>query len=126
MFLDAGCAAANRVGTTGSLQRKQPNVICVLPGKGMETIIVGAHFDHATEGDGIVDNWSGASLLPSLMESLKGTPRKHTFIFVGFTGEEDDLRGSEFYVKQIPAEQTAQLTAMVNMDSLGLGRHKCG
>ncbi len=120
MFLDAGCAAAN-LSEQPVPQRKQPNVICVLPGKGMETIIVGAHFDHATEGDGIVDNWSGASLLPSLMESLKGTPRKHTFIFVGFTGEEDDLRGSEFYVKQIPAEQTAQLTAMVNMDSLGLG-----
>jgi hypothetical protein len=55
MFLDAGCAAAN-LSEQPVPQRKQPNVICVLPGKGMETIIVGAHFDHATEGDGIVDN----------------------------------------------------------------------
>jgi Zn-dependent M28 family amino/carboxypeptidase len=73
------------------------------------------------EGLGIVDNWSGASLLPSLLESLKGRQRRHTYIFVGFTGEEEGLLGSEFYVKQLPAEQAGKITAMVNMDSLGLG-----
>ena len=120
IFLDAGCTETN-LSEQPVPHRKQPNVICVMPGTGVEAIIVGAHFDHVTEGQGIVDNWSGASLLPSLLESIKGVPRKHTFVFIGFTGEEDGLRGSEFYVKQLPAEQLAKVTAMVNMDSLGLG-----
>jgi putative aminopeptidase FrvX len=120
MFLDAGCDPTN-LSEQAVPHRKQPNVICVLPGTGPETIVVGAHFDHVSEGQGIVDNWSGASLLPSLLESLKGKPRKHTFVFVGFTGEEEGLRGSEFYVKQLPAKETTKIAAMVNMDSLGLG-----
>jgi hypothetical protein len=120
MFLDAGCTEAN-LSEQRVPYRKQPNVICTLPSSGTETIVVGAHFDHAEVGQGIVDNWSGASLLPSLLESLKGVPRKHTFIFVGFTGEEDGELGSEFYVKELPAEGRARIAAMVNMDSLGLG-----
>ena len=120
MFMDAGCAEANLTEQRVPY-RKQPNVICVMRGSSAETVVVGAHFDHAEIGQGIVDNWSGASLLPSLLESLKGVPRKHTFIFVGFTGEEDGELGSEFYVKELPAEQMANVVAMVNMDSLGLG-----
>lgn len=120
IFLEAGCTEAN-LSEQPVPHRKQPNVICVMPGSGVETIIVGAHFDHVAAGEGIVDNWSGASLLPSLLESLKEVPRKHTFVFIGFTGEEDGLRGSEFYVKRLPAEQLTKVTAMVNIDSLGLG-----
>ncbi len=60
-------------------------MICVLPGNSEKVIIVGAHFDHVSDGSGVVDNWSGASLLPSLYQALKDHPRKHTFIFIGFT-----------------------------------------
>ena len=50
---------------------KQPNLICVLPGTNADSeIVVGAHYDHVNEGNGVVDNWSGASLLPSLYEAL--------------------------------------------------------
>jgi putative aminopeptidase FrvX len=73
------------------------------------------------EGSGVVDNWSGASLLPSLYEALKGTPRTHTYIFVGFTDEEKGLVGSHFYVREMTPEQVANSVAMVNMDTLGLG-----
>lgn len=104
--------------------RRQPNVICVLPGSTPQTIVVGAHFDHVEDGSGIVDNWSGASLLPSLYESLAGSPRTHTFIFVGFTGEEEGLLGSDYYVQQLPPAQLSQIEAMINMDTLGLGPTK--
>jgi len=67
-----------------------------------------------------VDNWSGASLLPSLYEGLAGRQRKHTFVFVGFTDEEIGLRGSESYVKQTSAEQRARMRAMVNIDCIGM------
>jgi Iap family predicted aminopeptidase len=119
LFLDAGCSTAS-VSEQPVPRRKQPNVICVLPGTTPATIVVGAHFDHVTTGEGIADNWSGASLLPSLLQSIAGSPRKHTFIFVGFTGEEDGLVGSAFYVKHLTKDQLANIEAMINLDTLGL------
>src|SRR5450432_3522563 len=72
------------------------------------------------KGDGVVDNWSGASLLPSLYEAVKVEPRKHTYIFIGFTDEEKGEIGSHFYARQTTREQVAATDAMVNMDTLGL------
>jgi hypothetical protein len=119
MFSDAGCddQHLSEQPVNGS---KQPNLICVLPGSSGKTIIVGAHFDRVSQGDGVVDNWSGASLLPSLYESIKTTPRRHTYLFIGFTDEEDGLIGSSFYAHKMTEEQIANTTAMVNMDTLGL------
>jgi Zn-dependent M28 family amino/carboxypeptidase len=119
MFAEAGCDSQHlsEQPVKGS---KLPNVICALPGASDKMIIVGAHFDHVAEGDGVVDNWSGASLLPSLYQSLKREPRKHTYIFIGFTDEEEGEIGSRFYVKEMTKEQVAATDAMVNMDTLGL------
>lgn len=81
--------------------------------------MVGAHFDLVDVGNGVVDNWSGASLLPSFYESLTKSPRKHTFIFVAFSGEEKGMVGSKAYVKQLGPE-LPRVKAMVNLDTLGL------
>jgi len=99
---------------------KLPNVLCILPGSSQKLIIVGAHFDRVSQGDGVVDNWSGASLLPSLFEAVNTEPRQHTYIFIGFTDEEQGEVGSHFYVHQMRKEQVAATEAMVNMDTLGL------
>jgi Zn-dependent M28 family amino/carboxypeptidase len=72
------------------------------------------------EGDGVVDNWSGASLLPSLFQAVKVQPRKHTYIFIGFTDEEKGEVGSRYYARQMTKDQVAATDAMVNMDTLGL------
>jgi hypothetical protein len=120
MFFDAGCDD-QRLSEQPVKSSTNPNVICVLPGSSDKTIIVGAHFDRVRDGDGVVDNWSGASLLPSLYESIKMTPRHHTYIFIGFTDEEEGLVGSSFYAHKMTKEQIANTTAMVNMDTLGLG-----
>jgi len=105
-------------------KRIPPNLICVVPGETDRVILVGAHSDHVAAGDGVADNWSGASLLPSLMYSLTATPRKHTLIFVAFTDEESGMSGSIFYAKQLTAEQRSKVDAMVNIDTLGLGPTK--
>ena len=101
-----------------------PNVLCVLPGKSEQVILVGAHFDHVEVGEGAVDNWSGAALLASLYQSLRDQPRQHTFVFLGFTDEEKGLVGSTFYVHNLSAEDKGRIVAMVDMDSLGLGPTK--
>ena len=103
---------------------KQPNLICVLPGATDSEIIVGAHFDHASEGSGVVDNWSGAAMLVSFYQALSIEPRKHKFVFVAFSGEEGGLIGSEEYAKQLTPDAIAKIRVMVNLDSLGLGPTK--
>lgn len=119
MFSEAGCDDQHfsEQPVKGS---KSSNVICTLPGRSEKVIIVGAHFDHVSAGDGVIDNWSGASLLPSLYESAKIVPREHTYVFIGFTDEEKGELGSQFYVRQMSKEQVAATQAMVNMDTLGL------
>src|SRR5205085_5239332 len=55
LFQEAGCGdklVEQQVSGAG-LQ----NVICTLPGETGEVIVVGAHFDQAEIGKGIVDNW---------------------------------------------------------------------
>ncbi len=119
MFTEAGCDDQH-VSEQPVKESKLPNVICTLPGSSGEVIIVGAHFDHVPDVDGVVDNWSGASLLSSLYEAIRIVPRKHTYLFIAFTDEEQGLVGSRSYVRSMSKEQVAAITAMVNMDTLGL------
>jgi hypothetical protein len=123
-FAESGCQDANL--SEQVLDRKlPPNVICILPGETEETIVVGAHTDKVESfGDGVVDNWTGAVLLPALLFSMRlspSAPRHHTFIFIGFSGEEKGLAGSRYYADHLTSVQRARVEAMVNFDSLGLG-----
>ena len=120
-FADSGCKDAN-LSEQALDRRLPPNVICVLPGETQEVILVGAHTDKVDNfGDGVVDNWTGAVLLPSLLYSLSAQPRHHMLIFVGFSGEEKGLVGSRYYVDHLTSEQRTHIDGMVNFDSLGLG-----
>jgi hypothetical protein len=118
MFRDAGCQPTEE--TVKHLH--EPNVLCILPGKTNSTIIIGGHLDHVEKGTGIVDDWSGASMLPSLYQSIAHEPRTHTFVFIGFAGEEEGMVGSEFYAKQLTPDERKQIVAMVNLECLGIGK----
>jgi Iap family predicted aminopeptidase len=123
LFREAGCDHRH-LNEQPVKDSKIPNVICMLPGTSSRFVIVGAHFDRAPEGDGVIDNWSGAALLTSLYEALKTKKRSHTYIFIGFTDEEHGAVGSRFYTKQMTDEEVSATDAMVNLDSLGLGPAK--
>ena len=118
IFVEAGCGV--HLSEQPVRRSKAPNLICVLPGTSGRVIIVGAHFDRTPLGDGVVDNWSGAALLPSLFQAIAIEPRQHSYIFIGFTEEEAGLVGSRFYARQMTPEQLAATDAMVNIDTLGL------
>ncbi|MBV9609859.1 MAG: M28 family peptidase [Acidobacteria bacterium] len=122
LFVAAGCA--EHLSEQAVKHLREPNLICVLPGQNEAAIIVGAHFDHADEGDGVVDNWSGASLLPSLYEGLRVQARQHTFLFVAFAGEEKGDVGSEAYVRNMSNQDVTRTKAMINLECLGLGETK--
>jgi putative aminopeptidase FrvX len=119
LFGDAGCKGQHL--TEQVVQgSKLPNLICTLPGTSDKAFIIGAHYDHISAGDGVVDNWSGASLLPSLYEGMKAVQRKHAFVFIAFAAEEQGEIGSHFYAQHMTKEEVAATDAMVNMDTLGL------
>jgi Peptidase family M28 len=120
LFQSAGCSEGRLIeqAVKGS---KLPNVICILPGRTDSVIVVGANFDHAEVGDGVIDNWSGASMLPSLYQALNIEPRRHTFVFVAFAGQKQGSVGSRSYVDSLTPEQEQKIDAMVDIDLLGLG-----
>ena len=113
-----------RVGCKAELQpvehSKLSNVICILPGTSQDAIIVGGHFDKVSSGRGIVDDWSGSSMLPTLYESLKDTSPSHTFILIGFAEEEIGLVGSHYYVKHMSPGTRSHAKEMINLECLGM------
>jgi Peptidase family M28 len=123
MFAQSGCGP-DKIQREVVKKKLPPNLICVVPGLTDRVILVGAHSDHADIGDGVVDNWSGASLLPSLMYSVNEIPRQHTYVFIAFTDEEGGMVGSDYYAKKLSPEQRLLVDAMVNLDTLGLGPTK--
>jgi Zn-dependent M28 family amino/carboxypeptidase len=113
------------------------NLIGVLEGSDPvlknETIIIGAHFDHLGNGGegslaansteihhGADDNASGTAGMLELARILS-TQRpkpKRTIVFMGFSGEEEGLLGSNYYVNH-PLRPLENTVAMINMDMIG-------
>jgi Peptidase family M28/PDZ domain len=115
---------------------KGRNVIGILPGRDpklrREAVVVGAHYDHLGRGgpfaldpdstgaihNGADDNASGTAALIEIARVLALRPPARTVVFVAFSGEEEGLLGSAFYV-QHPAVAIARTVAMVNLDMVG-------
>ena len=119
LFAEAGCEAVEQ-----KVRKNIDNVICTLRGRTASTIIVGGHYDYRTEGQGMVDDWTGTALLASLYETLKSEPRQHTYKFVAFAAEELGLVGSEHFVKSMTADDKNATVAFVNLECLGLSPTK--
>ena len=113
------------------------NVIAILGGSDpqlkKEVIVLGAHYDHLGKGGegslaprsgeihhGADDNASGVAGLLELarvFSSQQPRPRR-TIIFMAFSGEEEGLLGSNYYVNH-PIVPLANVLAMINMDMIG-------
>ncbi len=121
------------------VRREAPsfNVVGILPGTEPklkdEAIVIGAHYDHLgrggegslapREGDihhGADDNASGVAgliELARLLSTQNPKPRR-TIVFIAFSGEEEGLIGSSYYVNH-PIVPLANTIAMINMDMIG-------
>lgn len=120
IFQQAGCSG-ERLTRQPVKGHDLPNLLCTIPGSSPETVIVGAHFDFGGPGTGAIDNWSGASMLPSLYQSLAARPRHLTYILAGFSGEESGLLGSKHFVREWSKAKRPEIVAMINVDSVGMG-----
>jgi aminopeptidase YwaD len=127
------------------VRRESPsfNVVGILPGSDPkwknEAIVIGAHYDHlglGGEGSGSLsartgihhgadDNASGVAGLIELarMFSSQNPKPRHTIVFIAFSGEEEGLIGSNYYVNH-PIIALANTVAMVNMDMIGRLKEK--
>jgi len=113
------------------------NVVGVLEGSDPvlknENIVIGAHYDHLGRGGdgslaprsgeihhGADDNASGTAGLLELARILSAQqPKlKRTVIFIAFSGEEEGLLGSNYYVNH-PLAPLNNTVAMINMDMIG-------
>ena len=112
------------------------NVVGILPGSDpklkSEAIVIGAHYDHLglggegslapREGEihhGADDNASGtAGVLELARLFTQGPKPRRTIVFIAFSGEEEGLIGSNYYVNH-PVVPLANTVAMINMDMIG-------
>jgi hypothetical protein len=130
--------------STDIVKRNAPgaNVIGVIEGSDSqlknEAIIIGAHYDHLGRGGegslavregeihhGADDNASGVAGLLELARlfSAQGARPKRTLVFIAFSGEEEGLIGSDFYVNH-PLLSLTNTVAMINMDMIGRMKEK--
>jgi len=86
--------------------RKLVNVLAFSPGKGTESVVVGAHYDsrpYSGPAPGAVDNGSGAAGLLEMARAFAEGKVKNTkpVIFAAFAGEEAGLLGSDAFAKEL-------------------------
>lgn len=122
---------------TLTLEMKGHNVIGYINNKAKNTIIIGAHYDHLGYNElggstyrkqqnekpqihnGADDNASGTAALIELAELLQKSPyRNQNYLFIAFSGEEEGLLGSRYFVEH-PTIKLEQVNYMLNMDMVG-------
>jgi aminopeptidase YwaD len=124
---------------TDVVHRRAPaaNVIGILEGSDStlknEALVIGAHYDHLGHGGieslspkddaihyGADDNASGTSGMLELARifSRKENRPRRTLIFIAFSGEEQGLIGSNYYVNH-PVFPLSNTVGMINLDMIG-------
>ncbi len=90
-----------------------------------EWIIVGAHYDSISQATssaapGAEDNASGAAGMLELARIFSETRPETTIFFIGFSGEEQGLKGSYAHVAKLIADgDKAKVKAVLTMDMIG-------
>ena len=84
-------------------------------------VIVGAHYDASTAGQGADDNASGVGVMLEVAERLAHFKIDYDVVFVAFGAEEVGLKGSDYFVSQMSAADAGRSIVMINFDSLIFG-----
>ena len=91
-------------------------VVAVLPGRSERAIVLGGHIDTAgPEVPGTNDDGSGAATVIELARVLSKRPNNSTIVFCLFGGEEQGLRGSEYFVDHYAALDKVALMIQLDM-----------
>ena len=107
---------------TQSEMRSTFNILADSPtGRSDRAVVVGAHLDGATAGEGMNDNGSGAATILEIAEQISALELEPTnrlrFAFWG--AEESGLLGAEHYVANLTPRQQAKIMLNLNFDMVG-------
>lgn len=107
------------------------NVIGMIDNPSDEMVIIGAHYDHLGMGDfsslhrgeraihnGADDNASGVAAMMHLARVLSEKELNRDIIFIGMSGEEKGLWGSNYFTKNATVD-LSKVNFMINMDMVG-------
>lgn len=107
------------------------NVVGMIDNPGDELVIIGAHYDHLGMGDfsslhrgeqavhnGADDNASGIAAMLHLARVLSQKELIRDILFIGFSGEEKGLWGSNYFTKNSTVD-LSKANFMINMDMVG-------
>lgn len=114
------------------IEKEGHNVIGYIDNKAPYTVVIGAHLDHLGYGDdgslwrgapaihnGADDNASGTAALIELARYVKAAKLTNkNYLFIGFSGEEKGLLGSNYFAKH-PTVELSKMSCMINMDMVG-------
>lgn len=116
------------------LEATAHNVVGFINNKKKKTIVIGAHQDHLGYNEyggsleantsaihnGADDNASGVAMMLELMRTIKKNKklRRNNYIFIAFSGEEQGLIGSKYFVDHPPIG-LRKVKYMLNFDMVG-------
>lgn len=81
-------------------------------------VIIDGHYD-TINGPGTNDNGSGTVLLLELARLLKDVDTEYSIKFIHFSGEENGLIGSNYYVNNTVVPQSLDIELVFNIDEVG-------
>lgn len=115
-------------------KRTGHNVVGYLNNGAATTVVIGAHYDHLGHGEdgntlyhgkdsvtfnGADDNASGVAGMIELARMIAASKlRSNNYLFVAFSGEEQGLYGSKYFVEHLPVELRT-VNYMINLDMIG-------
>ncbi len=81
-------------------------------------LIIDGHYD-TLNGPGANDNGSGTVLILELARLLKDVETEYSIKFIHFSGEEEGLIGSKFYVNNTVIPENLDIKLVFNIDEVG-------
>jgi hypothetical protein len=115
-------------------KRTGHNVVGLLNNGAATTVVIGAHYDHLGHGEdgnglyrgkdsvtfnGADDNASGVAGMIELARMITAAKLKsNNYLFVAFSGEEQGLFGSKYFVAHLPVD-AGTVNYMINLDMIG-------
>jgi aminopeptidase S len=107
--------------TCTSCLGQSQNLIAEWPqGDASQVIMLGAHLDSVSAGPGINDNGSGsAAILETALTLAQTNPAMVKRVrFAWWADEESGLKGSKYYVAQLPAAERTKIQTYLNFDMI--------
>jgi hypothetical protein len=103
---------------------RSTNLWVAIPGEdpAAPAYVIAAHTDATPGSPGAVDDWSGCVMLSALYARMKAQSPAHTFVFIGFAGEEHGQAGSRAFARVAHRLIGKPVKAMINLECLGVGR----